>query len=123
MVESEWKGFYFPDGSFYTDLHNFCLKSKRNKLQSLYDLQEKTDRKYERQIAVVMATPIWAAFGPYCVDHIVPLKGITPDGYLVSGLNVEWNLQIMTLEANSRKRNRMSKRDYEIACSLERGAK
>jgi hypothetical protein len=52
------------------------------------------------------------------VDHIVPLKGITPDGYKVSGLNVLWNLQYLPAAENSAKSNRMTARDLKIACSL-----
>ena len=96
---------------------------KLDKLNLLVTLQECADSEFERRIAVIIASPPWAHVGPYCVDHIVPLKGITPQGYRVSGLNVSWNLQILTSEANSRKRNRMSRRDYEIACSLKRDIK
>lgn len=56
----------------------------------------------------------------YHVDHIVPIKGITPQGYLVSGLNVPWNLQYLTESENVTKRNQMTSRCYEIAISLRK---
>jgi hypothetical protein len=55
----------------------------------------------------------------YHADHIVPLCGVTPEGYPVSGLNVPWNFQYLTDLANVQKGNRMSARDMRIACSLD----
>lgn len=39
------------------------------------------------------------------VDHIIPLKGVTPEGYPVSGLHVPWNLQYLPGLENMRKHN------------------
>jgi hypothetical protein len=75
------------------------------------------------------STPAWvdrsklAEFKRRCapgwhVDHIVPLKGITPEGYKVFGLNVLWNLQYLPASENTAKGNRMTARDMKIACSL-----
>jgi hypothetical protein len=41
------------------------------------------------------------------IDHIVPLRAITPEGYRVSGLNVLWNLQYLPAGENARKWNRL----------------
>lgn len=55
----------------------------------------------------------------YHVDHIVPIKGITPDGYDVCGINYELNLQCLPAKENLEKHSRMTQRCYEIACSLK----
>ena len=52
------------------------------------------------------------------VDHIVPLKGRTVEGYRISGLHVSWNLQYLTPEENSRKLNRMRPEDQSLALYL-----
>jgi hypothetical protein len=66
----------------------------------------------------LLANPIWAnrrtiqkiygACPPGMqVDHIVPLKGRTAEGYKISGLHLPWNLQYLPNTENLRKKNRM----------------
>jgi hypothetical protein len=50
---------------------------------------------------------------PHHVDHIIPLKAKN-----CSGLNVPWNLQIITAQENMRKRNSMPCESEHIALSL-----
>lgn len=69
---------------------------------------------HRKQIAALHA----ACPPGHTLDHIVPLKGLTPEGYRVSGLHVPWNLQALPAGENFGKCNRMTTRCYEIACSL-----
>jgi hypothetical protein len=48
------------------------------------------------------------------VDHIVPLKGYTVEGYRISGLHIEENLQYLTPVENARKSNRMRLADQAL---------
>ncbi len=49
------------------------------------------------------------------VDHIVPLDGVTAEGYPVTGLHIPWNLQVLTPSQNSLKGSRMRPEDSERA--------
>jgi len=49
------------------------------------------------------------------VDHIVPLDGLTAEGYWVTGLNVPWNLQYLTPAENVLKGDRMRLEDDPIS--------
>jgi hypothetical protein len=51
----------------------------------------------------------------HTVDHIVPLKGLTIDGYPVSGLHVHWNLGYLPPSENFSKGRRMRPQDMAIA--------
>jgi hypothetical protein len=48
------------------------------------------------------------------IDHIIPLRGRTVEGYRVSGLHVLGNLQYLTKEANQAKSNRMRPEDQAL---------
>lgn len=67
------------------------------------------------------ATPLWAdkkaimsiyANRPegYHVDHIIPLVGVTTEGWKVSGLHIPINLQYLSASENRRKKNNYSNR-------------
>lgn len=85
-------------------------------------------RKYYRRKDVKDKTPPWvdlseilkihAACPAGCeVDHIVPLRGLI-DGRPVSGLHVPWNLQYLTVEANRKKKNKITEAEFN-AMSFE----
>jgi hypothetical protein len=84
-------------------------------------------RNRSRQASRVSQTPPWAdrkemeriyADCPkgHDVDHIIPLRGVTPAGDLVSGLHVPWNLQYLRPEHNKQKKNRMTEDDWTLCC-------
>lgn len=82
-----------------------------------------------RQSRVRQATPSWVNEAEvfqicldcppgYHVDHIIPIKGITPDGYPVSGLNIPLNMQYLPAKENNQKYNRMRQQDYQLVIGV-----
>lgn len=75
------------------------------------------------------ATPPWAdlvaiaavyASTPHGhqVDHIIPLNGITPEGWPICGLHIPLNLQHLSAAANRMKNRRMRQIDLAIVLAL-----
>lgn len=82
-----------------------------NILKRRFRLQQRTPRwvNMDEMNRIYLACP-----SGMVVDHIVPLVGITVEGYRVSGLNVAWNLSYLTPTENSRKGNRMRPEDHAV---------
>lgn len=88
-------------------------------------LQKHPRRQYVRQM--ILATPSWACQKemelirmirdeitrrtgvPHVMDHIIPLNHP-----LICGLNVPWNLQVLTRKQNSAKSNHWSPSQLEL---------
>lgn len=51
----------------------------------------------------------------YVVDHVVPLKGLTLEGYAICGLHVPWNFQYLLAAENRQKGNTMLPMDHPLA--------
>jgi len=78
-----------------------------------------------RQDRVRQATPAWVNEAEifqicldcppgYHIDHIIPIKGFTPEGYPVSGLNIPANMQYLPARENLQKGNTMTMQDYKL---------
>ena len=73
------------------------------------DLQNPTWSDKEIIAAFYAARPL-----DHEVDHIVPFKGRTVEGYPISGLHVSWNLQYLPKEIHAKKINRMRPEDQAL---------
>ena len=94
-VRQYWGTTYSKNKDYYIDRAEARKRAKHQQTPPWADL-EKIESIYRECRRISEETGI-----PHEVDHIVPLKGET-----VSGLNVENNLQILTMEENRRKGNR-----------------
>lgn len=78
-----------------------------------------------RQVAKLNATPPWADLAAikatylacpagWDVDHIIPLRGRTPEGWRVCGLHIASNLRHLPSSENRVRGNRMTADDLEL---------
>jgi 5-methylcytosine-specific restriction endonuclease McrA len=97
------------------------VRAYRNKTRGMIDIRNRRRYDMRRQ-----RTPSWVKWSELrdvykaCpkgmhVDHIVPLDGLTVDGYWVTGLHLPWNLQYLTPAENVNKRDRMRPVDDPVS--------
>ena len=102
-----------------------CVKaniSRRDEEVRLLSIRNQRVR-IKRKSSIEQATPPWMKDAPFSIDHIVPIQGyymLDGDRIEVCGLNVPWNVRIITKLENSTKSNRMTQQDLDIACSLKK---
>jgi hypothetical protein len=84
-----------------------------------------------RQVAKIKVTPPWADLAAiravymtcphgWDVDHIVPLRGHTPEGWRVSGLHIAANLRHLPRSENRMRGNRMTQADMQLLSTAGR---
>ena len=93
--------------------------SERFRQYALHNVEYMRARVAARRAAKLQAMPDWvdktqiSQIYAECpsgmhVDHIVPLKGVMPDGSRVSGLHIPWNLRYLSASANMARKNRVA---------------
>jgi hypothetical protein len=101
---------------------NPAKASERHRAWRLSNPAKDAQRNARRRDSMLQATPPWVDFEAigsiyasrptgFHVDHIIPLKGVLPDGSQVSGLHVPWNLRHLPASKNTGRRNRVSQED------------
>jgi 5-methylcytosine-specific restriction endonuclease McrA len=105
------------------DLARYRLRYARNPEPFLESVQKRLEHGRNRARRERERTPPWlnpgelAAVYERCpegmhVDHIVPLDGVTVEGYPVTGLHLPWNLQYLPARVNLTKHTKMRTVDH-----------
>ena len=86
------------------ELYKELTNSRRRRYKEATPKWLSAEQRMEIRLKYRLALELGRRTGvPYAVDHIIPIQG-----ELVSGLNVPWNLQVITQAENLKKSNKLA---------------